>query len=185
MYVLDRESLLAAMNRKGIRSFSELARRTGVHRNTLGRFISSGEPVLPDSLTRVFAELELEPSSAITKAEKEGDPLTSPEFVSFLDQLVVFHPRAAYALFGSRARNEAKRYSDLDLGVFSREGITLDKHLELIDIKERFEDESPWLVDLINLNTADQEFIEKVSADLKFLAGRYGDWLALKEQWQT
>lgn len=183
MYVLNLNSIKAAMARRGIRGFTALARRTGVHRNTIGRFVWKREPVLPESVSRILDELELSPAQALERVEERAaDATASGALAGLVDELVELCPKAAYVLFGSRARGDARRYSDFDIGVFSTEGVQMGQYLGLLDVKERHEDNLPWFVDLVNLNNADVQFLQSIAADLRFLAGRQGDWQALQKR---
>jgi len=171
------------MARNGIRSIAALARRTGVHRNTIGRFMWGGEPVVPESVSRILDELSLEPGEALERKGQEDTARSSSEALAQLvDELLERHPKGAYVLFGSRARGDARRYSDFDLGVYSRDGLELTPYLELLRIKERHEDRLPWFIDLVNLNNADPAFLGRIGGDMKFLAGRRGDWQSLQER---
>lgn len=177
MFVLERSTVLAAMRRRGFRTVSALADHLGVHRNSLGRYLA-GEPVLPDSVSKLLQLLALDVGQAVKIAE---DPRFEGEEISTLiDELLVRQPRAAYVLFGSRARGRAQRYSDFDVGVFSKGGISTETYLRLLETKEDFEEQSPFFVDLVNLSRASQDFLRGISKDLIFLAGRQTDWLELK-----
>ena len=179
-FVLNRDVIQSAMAKKRIRGLSDLARRTGVHRNTLGRFIYRQLPVLPDSIARVFEELSVSPGDALKRIGDPSPSSTRAIVAEIADKLLAKHHEAAYVLFGSRARNDARKYSDFDIGVFSKDGLPLEKYLSLLDIKGGFEEDQPWFFDLVNLNNADSEFLKNIGPDLQFLAGRHGDWLALK-----
>lgn len=180
-YVLNREAIEAAMARKRIRGLSDLARRTGVHRNTLGRFIYKELAVLPGSIARVLEELSVSPEDALKCIHSPSQTSSTMAVIAEIaDKLLEKRHEAVYVLFGSRARNDARRYSDFDIGVFSKDGLSLETYLSLLDVKEGFEEEQPWFFDLVNLNNADSEFLRNIASDLQFLAGRRQDWLALK-----
>lgn len=71
------------------------------------------------------------------------------------------YPYKFYA-FGSRARNDAKKNSDLDLGFF--DNIPFDV---FVKIKNDFEESDfPFLVDLVNFSKSDPVFIKLIEPDL-------------------
>jgi predicted nucleotidyltransferase len=180
MFVLNRETINKAIRTSGLRNISETAKKIGVHRNSLGRYISGQEPVLPESISRLLEFLRLDAGAAIIHRASpclisEADPVAA-----LVDELVVAFPEAAYVLFGSRARKDSRRYSDFDLGVYSKNGIKLEKYLWLLEFKERFEEKSPYFVDFVNLNNATADFLKSILPDLQFLGGRHSDWMALR-----
>ncbi len=66
-------------------------------------------------------------------------------------------------LFGSWARMEEKRTSDIDIALLSPEGIPDYKWAEL---RERIEESTlPYHVDLVDLSKADHEFVIKVEKE--------------------
>jgi len=66
--------------------------------------------------------------------------------------------------FGSRARNDAKQYSDLDLAIDL--GAKIDFQLEC-NLKVAFEDSLiPYNVDIIDLNSINKSFKNNIEDDL-------------------
>jgi uncharacterized protein len=66
-------------------------------------------------------------------------------------------------LFGSWARNEEKRTSDIDIGLQSRVEIPIEKWVEL---RERIEESSiPYRVDLVDLSKANSFLVDKVKSE--------------------
>jgi predicted nucleotidyltransferase len=130
----------------------------------------------------VLDELGLEPGEAIKRVDNGGNDAANDAVIKIVDRLVELHPTAAYVLLGSRARHSARKYSDIDIGVYSKDKLSTDQYLALLDIKEGVEDEIPWFVDLVNLNNADSDFLNNIAPDLRFLGGRQGDWKVLQER---
>ena len=63
-------------------------------------------------------------------------------------------------LFGSAARGDAHRYSDIDIGILPKNGYKKEK---LILLKEKFEDLNiPYRVELVDLTTVSTAFKENV-----------------------
>ncbi|MEN1969725.1 nucleotidyltransferase domain-containing protein [Lentibacillus sp. N15] len=66
-------------------------------------------------------------------------------------------------LFGSWARMEEKRTSDIDIALQSPEEIP---NLKWVELRERIEESTlPYRVDLVDLSKADQEFAKKVERE--------------------
>ena len=137
--------------------------------------------MFPESVSRLLDLLGVEIEKAIIR-----DPSTvqiqTEAIAGLIDSLLSADSKVAYVLFGSRARNRARRYSDYDIGIFSADGIDLERYLKLLGIKEEAEDDLPFFIDLVNLNNADDEFLRNISGDLQFLAGRHSDWIALRKR---
>ena len=180
LYALDNKKLSEAIKAKGYRSFSEVAKKIGVHRNTLSNLIT-GQSVFPKSLTMLFEFLDLDGRQYISLTQ-EGFTVDSIAFL--VDALLGVHPRCCIVLFGSRARGDNKKFSDFDLGIYSSQKLTHKEYLKLIEVKEEVCEDFPATVQVVNLNRADSGFLEQISQDIRFLGGRMSDWLALKASMQ-
>ena len=84
-------------------------------------------------------------------------------------------PGAAFILFGSRARGDAKRHSDYDLGLFSDPGPEFPLYSRLLDRVAEWNEESLLTAQLVNLTRAD---LAEVAEDAVFLAGSHAEWCA-------
>ena len=67
-----------------------------------------------------------------------------------------------------------------DIGVFSKEGLSTKEFLKLFKFKDEFEDHSAYLVDLVNLNVVEHDFLKKIAVDCEFLSGSGESFIALK-----
>ncbi len=73
-------------------------------------------------------------------------------------------PNAQVWLFGSRAKGNAKPFSDTDLLIDNHSPLTL---LEFSQIKEALSESSlPMLVDIVDRQTIKPEFFEQIKEDL-------------------
>jgi amidophosphoribosyltransferase len=80
-----------------------------------------------------------------------------------LDILQAHIPDREVWVFGSRARNRARRRSDLDLAVGGREPLPTKVYL---DLKEDFlESDLPYFVDILDLASADPQFVRHIEPD--------------------
>lgn len=179
-FIVDKVRFDQALKRKGFKSYAELSRFSGIHRNTIGNYLSGDAP-LPESLEKLFRLLDLTPQTALTERVKvRRSPAAG--IAKLIDNLSnsIDYPYAL-GLFGSRARNQAKAFSDYDLGVYSSLSISFSKYSKLIDIVEEWNDNELSSVQIVNLNNADSDFLEKIGRDIIFLAGSYGEWIKLLE----
>lgn len=180
VYILDPKRFEEAMWRQGFASIGALARELGIHRNTIHHYLS-GHGVFPEKLEKLFACLSLQPTDVlIQKTERNENPL-SP-IAPLVDRLQHQFPDAAFVLFGSRARNTARPYSDWDIGVYNQKDISHDDYRKMYREKDDWEDDSPYKVDVTNLNRADGEFLKSASRGWIFLGGNLGSWLALNQK---
>lgn len=179
MYILDPNRFEEAMRRQGFTSIGALAKALGIHRNTIHYYLS-GHGVFPDKLEKLLSRLSLNPADVVVqKKTQETNPL-SP-IASLVDRLQCRFPEVAFVLFGSRARNTARPYSDWDIGVYGREDISHEQYRVMRREKEDWEEESPYMVDVTNLNRADEDFLKSASRGWIFLGGNLGSWLALNQ----
>jgi len=72
-------------------------------------------------------------------------------------------PDRAVWIFGSRAKNRARRRSDLDLAIGGSEPLPLDLYLDLKD--EFLDSDLPYFVDLVDLTTITPEFMRCIESD--------------------
>lgn len=180
MYILDTKRFEEAMQRQGFASIGELARSLNIHRNTIHYYLS-GHGVFPDKLEKLLARLSLQPADVLVQKKARDANSLSP-IAPLIDQLQPQFPDAAFVLFGSRARNTARHYSDWDIGVYNQGGISHDQYRQMRRIKEDWEEHSPYMVDVTNLNRADEEFLKSASRGWIFLGGNLGSWLALNQK---
>ena len=173
-YIIDPSTTQDAMRRKGYHSIQDLADSLGLHRNTLGDYLS-GSPALPRALAMILAALELSPVQAL-KSSKLERRLPGIEIAELVDHLANTAPQYSLVLYGSRARNTAKRFSDFDLGIFGQAPLSFDNFSKLLDIVEEANQNSLQTVQLVNLNSANNQFLSSIANDLIFLAGSMSSW---------
>ncbi len=68
-------------------------------------------------------------------------------------------------VFGSRVKNSAKKYSDLDLALENSDGSKIDQKV-IFALQTDFEDSDlPWTVDVLDLNNITPEFRRLIEQD--------------------
>lgn len=94
-------------------------------------------------------------------------PLLTPDERRIVDAILArLVPTVSVCVFGSRATGQhARRYSDLDLALMTREPLPPDQLAELAEAFE--ESDLPWTVDVIDWAAAGAVFRQRVAADLR------------------
>lgn len=179
-YLIDKTNIRDRIREKGFRSVSDFCEAAGIHRNTLNYYFR-GEPVISEKLETVLAMLNMTLDDAVTHVGPRGDTSLKP-VAALLDELCAADPSACFVLFGSRASGQNKKYSDFDIGAFSHNALSRQKYSQLLNIKEAFEERSPFFVDVVNFNNASDTFLHNVAKDWKFIGGNVQSWVALNER---
>lgn len=174
-FILDQQKIHAAMKAKGISSIEALSQKLNVHRNTILPYLS-GQRALPDCLDRLLKFLDLTPADSIVKNVKlQKQP--GLDIAPLISSLIKSQPDNAYILFGSRASNSHKKYSDYDIGVYKMGGLPFHELSKLIDLSEEWESEKSFDVNLTNLTLADTSFLEEIRKSWIFLGGNLEAWI--------
>jgi predicted nucleotidyltransferase len=181
MYVLNAQLFRTALKNAGFRSLTALAEHLGIHRNT-AQYYMNGAPVLNDKLNKMLDAVSLSPREAFIRLEEDKGSVNS-DIVQLADRMSAAMPGViAVVLFGSRSRESAHKYSDFDIGVYAKKGLAHKEFLGLFRYKDEFEEESPYIIDLVNLNAVDASFRKAIRSELRFLSGSGESWLALQNE---
>jgi predicted nucleotidyltransferase len=79
----------------------------------------------------------------------------------------------AVILLGSRARGNAKKYSDWDMGVtLGKKQLSTEEYFKIKNRVEDLSDNLPRSVDVINLDVAPSWFLRKIDYDPPLLDGQ-------------
>jgi predicted nucleotidyltransferase len=183
MHILSREIVRKAMKQKGFRSLQELARHLGAHRNTISNYLSK-TPLLPKKLEELLAVLEIPLRDALMEVcGEDRDDIEGLDEV--VDLLIERFPRVTLVLFGSRARKTSRQYADIDLGVYSKNGLSHSEYRAMRIAVSEVAERLPLEIDLVNLNRAQRSFLANVVRDGKVVAGRQSDWVDLQRKVQN
>lgn len=180
MHIIDNQRFEKALKENGYATIGELAKDLGIHRNTIHHYLS-GESVFPSSLEKIFQRLKLRPEEILVQTEESHQGGVEP-IASLVDLLQKICSSAAFVLFGSRAKEKSKKYSDWDIGLFCTEGLDHKLYRKMRQAKEEFEESTPYMIDLVNLNRADNEFLKTARRRWQFLGGSLKSWLALNKK---
>ncbi|OGQ06886.1 MAG: hypothetical protein A3G32_06725 [Deltaproteobacteria bacterium RIFCSPLOWO2_12_FULL_40_28] len=180
-YQLNKAQFKKVLFEKGYRNLSDLALRSGIHRNTLVSLLE-GKSAFVHAFNRLAEALQVDPLQLIT-------PIISIEtFINDLEKiwpvvqsLTNHDPLLCVVLFGSRVSKKAQKYSDWDLGVFRYpKPITGMEFLKLKRIVGDASENLVFLVDLVNLNQAPTWFLESTASNLIFLEGHKESYFYLR-----
>lgn len=177
-YFMDIESIEKVALDRGFRSLSAVAQKIGLHRNTFRNF-SDQQSILPQSLTKLFDYLKVDGRNFI-RASRSEDPVGA--ISKYVDALLDMHKDCCIVLFGSRARNRSKKFSDFDLGVYSEKLLSHAQYRALVEHLETVSEDFPYQIQLVNLSKADKDFLTKISPDLQLLGGKMTEWISLKKR---
>ncbi len=179
MYTLNRQIFEMALKAKGYSSVGDFAKALGMHRNTIYHYLV-GNSVFAPKFGQLLQALDLNPADALVRRDSSRSP-GMQDLAPLIDRIHEEFPDVTLVLFGSRARGTAARYADWDIGVYCAAGLP---HILYRKIRRRIadlvEDGSPYLMDVVNLNQADEAFVREASRGWMFLTGKQKDWLALQ-----
>ncbi len=175
--VLDDTRLRQEMRAHGFSTAKQFADAIGVHRNTVGSYLS-GNAGMPDALGRILEALDLTPGDVLSLG-RQGRQVPGLAIADLVDRLVSVEQNLAIVLFGSRARKTAKPYSDYDLGIYRSTPLEFALFSRLLDLVNTWNDECLSTVQLVDFTHADEDLLQRASEDLVFLAGSYSAWCDL------
>lgn len=180
MYILDKSKFKGALKERGFRSIGDLADFLGIHRNSIHHYLS-GNGVFPENFEKIINALGLKPEDILIEKEK---PFTSDlgGVAPIIDELQIRFPEVTFVLFGSRAKKRAQKYSDWDIGIYSKKEIDHEKFRKISRMTEDLFEDLPYFVDIINLNEAGEYFLREISRNWKFLAGKLNGWVDLQRK---
>ena len=179
MEIVDRQKFMLSLKNQGIKSFLEMSRISGLHRNTINHYLKGGS-IYQTAFLEICKILQVQPQD-LTSASPTQIVIPA-ELAQTLDALHQSYPDITFVLFGSRARNSAKPFSDWDIGFFANKKITHQTHLNLLKKMDDLMDNSMLEINLVNLQEADVDFLKSIAPDITYLTGQLCDFQKLKER---
>jgi predicted nucleotidyltransferase len=171
-YVLDKRVFFGRIRELGAENISRFARETGLHRNSLGAYLT-GKSVFSSAFQRMARALDLDPLSMIVPASETTAAVKGlDEIRPIVAALLRRSPGAAIVLLGSRAKGRARPYSDWDLGI-TRSPVPVggEEYLGLRRVARDLGDDLVRNVDVINLDEAPGWFLQGLLDPPVFLDG--------------
>lgn len=172
VHYLDAHKIQRSIKEQGYDSLGDFAKVVGIHRNTLHYYLTE-KPLLPDKLEAILESLDLSLGDVLCH-KKKTDSVS--EIAPVIDRLNLAFPGYTWVLFGSRAGEKNKKYSDWDLGVFSKDPIPIAVFQDMLLLKDELEEDFPCFVDLTDLSRAEPWFLKSISGHLCFLTGSRQGW---------
>jgi transcriptional regulator with XRE-family HTH domain len=117
--ILDDTRLRQDIRARGFSTAKQFADAIGVHRNTVGNYLS-GNAGMPSALGRILEALELTPADVLSLSRQRRQ-VPGLAVADLVDRLINVEQNLAVVLFRSRARKDAKPHSDYDLGIYRHE----------------------------------------------------------------
>ncbi|MEZ4754355.1 MAG: nucleotidyltransferase domain-containing protein [Bdellovibrionota bacterium] len=176
-FTVNAEVLKAAIKQKGFGSIEELASTIGVHRNAIGNYLQ-GARAIPEVLGKVLDTLEISPAQ-VFEGTRPRRHIPGLEISKLIDSITACHANAAICLFGSRSRGDNKKNSDIDLGIYRSKKISFKEFSPLMTMVDDFNEDLSTPVQLVNLTSADKDFLLSIREDLMFLGGSLNSWAEL------
>lgn len=180
MHILDKTVFKKTLQKSGFRSIEELAKKIGVHRNTIHYFLS-GHRVIPVSVEKIMKTLNIKIQDILID-QKDDSVDDLEQIAELIDKLHAEFPFVTFVLFGSRARGDAKKYSDWDIGIFASDDIDHDTYRKIVMRRDELIDDLPFFVDIVNLCRADSYFLREASRRWQLLSGKLSAWMELQRK---
>lgn len=181
MHIIDPDKFKRALRGKGYSSIGALAKGLKIHRNTIHHYLS-GSGVLPESIDKILDALDLKLGDLLTKKEDDSAGSSLEPVAKTVDILSKEFGDITFVLFGSRAKGISHKYSDWDIGVYKDGEFSHSDYRKIIRKKDELVEGLPFFVDVVNLNRADQYFLNEAAKDWIFLGGSFEGWLKLNRK---
>ncbi len=179
-FLLDGIRLRREIRSRGFSGVKEFADAVGVHRNTVGNYLS-GKTTLPGALAQILEALDLAPAEVISLSRRRKH-VPGLLVADLIEGLLRVAPEAALVLFGSRARGAAKEYSDYDIGVYQVDTLEFPVYSRMLDLVSEWNEDSLVMAQLVDLTHADASFLQELAEDLLLLAGSHAAWCDLLQK---
>lgn len=180
MYRINEEKLKDLIKARGYENIKAFAHKIGIHRNSIHQYLS-GKSVFPKNLDLIMDRLGISPFEIIEKVEQNDVHSVLP-VSPYVDEMSLKFPEVTFILFGSRAKLTNHKYSDWDIGVYSLKGIDHETFIKMKIASRDLEDRTPFMIDLVNINSAPEHFLKESSKSWCFLAGRRYDFEILNKE---
>lgn len=175
-YQLNQDKLRDAVKRMGFTSVAEFCLKFKINRTTLNRYYQGMGPIT-DSFYEICTALNEDPLQLLNRVTEATSLADWSEIRHIVHQVVEHYPHLAVGLIGSRARGNAKPYSDWDLAITG--GALPVAPAEYFAIKElvaELAEDLPRSVDVVCLDDAPAWFIEEMDYEPRFLLGDEKNW---------
>ena len=165
-YLLDTAKVRALALEANIASLGALCDLAQIHRNSLTPYVKGERSPFTQVVLDIAKALGV-PATDIIRQQDDENLLEAKD--KFRSVLPAEH---ALFLFGSRARGDAQKYSDIDLGITGgKSPLGFSEFSRLKTKAEELFDSYPLSINLVNLDIAPDDFLFSISRDLQFFLG--------------
>lgn len=180
-YILNKNSFKMAMSRGGFESILDFSRRTSIHRNTILGYLS-GKGVFMSSFNQIADELRVDPLDLITAlSDPKAEIQDIKEIAPIIAAIIKRDADIAVVLIGSRVGDDAKKFSDWDIGLArGQRPLTGIEYLSLKGLADELSEDIVRTVDIVNLDAAPLWFLESIDYDPVFLDGNTESFVYFK-----
>lgn len=170
--LVDGAKLTKLLKQAEIDSISELGLISGIHRNTLYPLVRGEASPFTETYLTLCKALKISPLSLIKYEERKDFNVIEESLDKILNENSKIRTHYAFFLYGSRASDKARTFSDYDIGVTGGEMIV--QWRDFLQIKESLDNACEDLsvkVSLLNFDEAPSSFLDDFDSRLKFISG--------------
>ena len=169
------------LKKQNIPSIAKLAEISGVHRNSIYPLLNGQSSPCTETFTAICNALNVSPLTLINDTGNEDLNTISETLQICINQNKNLRVNYAFFLYGSRANDKARQFSDYDIGLTGGEFKVGWK--DYLDIKEFCSlefDNLPVKVSLLNFDEAPDSFLYDFDSNLKFICGNKDSFMFFK-----
>ena len=170
--ILNLEKIKSLMDKSSIASFTELAERASIHRNTIYPILRGERSPFTDSFLSLCQALGAEPTELLNTSETTYEQTLISSLRNTYAAFREAHPTLAFFLFGSRASGSAKKFSDFDVGVTGGKNVlSANGFLTLQEFLLQELEDFPCKVDILHFDSAPSVFLKGFYGNIIHLVG--------------
>jgi predicted nucleotidyltransferase len=160
------------MSKMGVSSLSALSKLSSVHRNTIYPLVNGVTSPFSESFLSICRALNVSPFELISEAESDELKMIKDGLKRILTLLNQNSNQIAFFLYGSRANQTAREFSDYDIGMTGGENrISWRYFLDAKEILDSHCEDLPVKVSLLNFDEAPNSFLDDFNSKMQFLLG--------------
>lgn len=175
-YQLNQDKFIDAVNKLGFMTVAEFCLKFKINRTTLNRYYQGIGPIM-DSFYEICEALHQDPLQLLSRVSESSLTVDWNEIRLIVQTVVERFPDLAVGLIGSRARGDAKQYSDWDLAITGGiHSVSPERFFAIKELVAEMADNLPRSVDVVCLDDAPEWFIEEMNYEPLFLLGDEKNW---------
>lgn len=179
--IINDAEFKSQLKEKEINSISNLALISGLHRNTLYPLIRGEVSPFTETYLTLCKVLQVSPLFLIKNEEGSELEVIKESIRLIINEEKQERSHYAFFLYGSRASNKARKFSDYDIGVTG--GEVMIPWRDFLSMKESLEilcEDLSVKVSILNFDEAPESFLDDFDSPLKFIYGSTQSFLFFK-----